>query len=602
MNGAHDFVLVPDPPGFSFTTPTVQLSRHHFLTVYCSGSPPAVKGIFWHIENQLRDESGLSFIHNPTDSLPKQSDTRAEADTSKNGQEQGPVVSPADHRPVAGQPPLKTPLTINGTRQLFIDDHIIESLDGVVKNLNQPVKYRGNPVLPMEPMETESWDADMPLSFSSVLFDEQEQVFKMWYSLHTRGQGDAASLLCYATSEDGIRWQKPELGIYEFRGTKQNNIVMDHSGLASGVFRDQHEADPDKRYKMLHMWRDYKVYASYSADGRRWHACNNGEPVLFVPPGHDSHMIGYRDERLNKYVAIVRDRRGRIDKVRKGLVNDAEARQVWRRLWDPERNREPQNHTIRRVAQAVSSDFVHWTDYRDVLGADADDPLNQDQFYNMEVMSYQDLRIGLMTVFSYDPDYCRGAVQLTYSRDGRNWHRAGNRKVFLPLSERRGDFDWGSIYPLQAPVVVDDEILVYFTGCGLDHLHQPLPEVNGFPSGIGLAKLRLDGFVSVDAGTSQGTLTTRPFVFEGCELVVNADARSGQVSVEILGADGRPVDGFSKSDCDLMHSDRIRQTVTWNGRSDLSHLSGSPVRLKFYLKTAKLFSFMFPARDSGSVQ
>ena len=65
----------------------------------------------------------------------------------------------------------------------------------------------------------------MPLSFSSVLFDEQEQVFKMWYSLHTRGQGDAASLLCYATSKDGVTWQKPELGIYEFRGTKQNNIV-----------------------------------------------------------------------------------------------------------------------------------------------------------------------------------------------------------------------------------------------------------------------------------------------------------------------------------------------------------------------------------------
>ena len=490
---------------------------------------------------------------------------------------------------IAADPELRGPA---GQRLLLLDDHIIESLDGAAKKLNQPSKYP-RPVLPMVPKQKRSWDADMPISFGSVLFDEQQQLFKMWYALHSRGQTDSNSVLCYATSKDGITWQKPKLDICEYRGTKRNNVVMNHSGLASGVFKDLREREPGKRYKMLHMWRDYKVYASYSADGLHWNAYNHGQPVLFVPPGHDSHMVAYWDKRLGRYVAIIRDRTGRIQDVRRELVTDAAARRGWRKLWDPSGSRSPENHSIRRVGQAVSKDFVHWTDYRCILGADSSDPPNQDQFYNMEVLTYEDLRIGLMTVFSYDSDYCRGAVQLTYSRDGRNWHRAANRDIFLPLSQQPGDFDWGAIYPLQAPLVVEDEIWIYYTGYGVDHHHQRPPTVAGFPNGIGLAKLRLDGFVSVDAGAEEGTLTTKPLVVGGSRLVVNADAQSGQVLVEILDVDGKPLAAFNKHDCDPMQVDKIRHTITWNGKLDLTQLAGKAIKLRFYLRNAKLYSFMF---------
>lgn len=484
------------------------------------------------------------------------------------------------------------PLTIGDTRQLFIDDHNIESLAGVTKKMNQPTKHDGNPLLAMVPRQDRSWDADMPFSFGSVLFDEQQQLFKMWYGLHHRGEHDSESVLCYATSKDGINWRKPKLGIHELHGTKQNNVVMNHSGHASGVFKDVLEKNPAKRYKMLHMWRNYQVYASYSADGLHWNAYNRGQSVLFIPPGHDSQMTAYWDRGLGKYVAIVRDRTGRIQDVRKRLITDATARRGWLKLWNPDGGSSPENHSIRRVGQAFSNDFVHWTDYQCILGADDQDPPNQDQFYNMEVLPYGDLRIGLMTVFSHDPNYCRGAVQLTYSRDGRNWHRAANRKVFLPLSQP-GDFDWGIIYPLQAPLIVGDEIWIYYTGYGVDHHHQPPPNVTGFLNGIGLAKLRLDGFVSVDAGTMEGTLTTRRFVFSGNQLVINTNAESGQVLVAILDADDKPLSGFSKRDCDPVQVNKTRQRISWNGKSDLAHVAGNPVKLRFYLKNAKLFSFMF---------
>ena len=540
MQQASDFLLHPDPPGFSFMTPTVELSPNHFLTVYCQGNPKIVKGVFWKIKT-----------------------------------------------------PEEKPRTLGNKRQLFIDNFLIESLDGVSKTLNQPTKYP-KPIIERIPEQESTWAAGMPISFSSVVYDEGDQLFKMWYSLHTRGKGDEKSLLCYASSTNGIDWVKPDLKIFKFRGTGENNIVLPFGGLASGVFIDPQETDPSQRYKMMHMFNDYKIYASHSADGFRWKPYNQGKAVFLKPPGHDSQMVAYWDRNLGKYVAIIRDRTGRISDVRAKLVTNASANQTWKRLWDPSGKRSPQNHSIRRVGQIESDDFLSWTNYRVILGADIKDPLNQDQFYNMEVLPYEGLRIGLMTVFSDDPDYCRGSVQLTSSRDGRNWRRFENRQPFIPLSNRLGDFDWGSIYPLQAPLVVDDEIWIYYVGYGVDHNHAAPAELKGFPNAIMLAKLRLDGFVSIDAGPSEGTLTTKPLTFSGETLQINADSKQGRVLVEVLDENDKPMTGFTKNRCNPFQGDSLRHVVTWDGKSDVSPLEGKVVKLRFYLQNAKLYSFSFP--------
>ena len=482
---------------------------------------------------------------------------------------------------------------LGSRRQLFLDDTLIRSMAGLSRVLHQPQKVPGNPLISRVPKESAAWDAGMFIGFSSILYDQREGLFKIWYSLHPGEGGDELARLCYATSRDGIRWRKPVLGMVESDGSKRNNIVMPHSGVTSGVFLDEREPDPDRRYKMLHMWQGYKVYASHSAGGLNWTPYDRGRPVLFIPPGHDSHMVPYWDEFLGKYVAIVRDRTGRISEVRPDLTTDTRAVEKWRRLWDPRRERHPRNHSLRRVGQAVSKDFIHWTDYRPILGADAQDPLNRDQFYNMEVLAYDGLRLGLMTVFSYDPEYCRGAVQLTYSRDGRHWLRAGDRQVFLPLSQRPGDFDWGSIYPLQAPLLVGDEIWIYYTGFGVDHNHELPPGVSRATNGIGLAKLRLDGFVSLQAASAEGSLTTRPFTFEGQRLTINAAAAQGRVQVEILGNDGLPLEGYGKAECLMERFDKTRRVVRWNGKESLGHLQGQVIQLRFTLQQARLYSFRF---------
>ena len=290
----------------------------------------------------------------------------------------------------------------------------------------------------MVPEGDPSWEAGMHFCFITILFDEADGLYKMWYSLW--GAKDQSMILAYATSRDGIRWVKPSLGIVEHRGSRDNNIIMDRDGLETGVFIDPRETDPAKRFKMLYQG----IRAAYSADGLRWTDYNEGKKVIFHAPGHDSQPVPYWDGRLGKYVAIIRDRTGMIKDVRKKMVSDPWARRVYAQLWGgPKKDRVPENHSLRRVGQVESDDFVHWTPMRTVVAADDQDPMHRDQFYNMQVMLHDELRIGLMTVFSYGYERPRGPVQLTYSRDGLNWHRGGDREVFLPLSERAGDFDWG---------------------------------------------------------------------------------------------------------------------------------------------------------------
>ena len=99
--------------------------------------------------------------------------------------------------------------------------------------------------------------------------------------------------------------------------------------------------------------------------------------------------------------------------------------------------------------------------------------------------------------------------------------------------------------------------------------------------------------MSIDAGEKEGALTTKPLVFKGKELIVNADAPEGSVAVEILDQAVKPLSGFCKEKCDVFRGDAIRHTVTWRGGSDLSELAGKTVRLRFHLRGAKLYSFFF---------
>jgi hypothetical protein len=106
--------------------------------------------------------------------------------------------------------------------------------------------------------------------------------------------------------------------------------------------------------------------------------------------------------------------------------------------------------------------------------------------------------------------------------------------------------------------------------------------------------LRIDGFVSVNAPLAGGELVTKPLRFEGNQLEINfSTSAAGSVRVEIQDANGDPIPGFTLADCNEQFGDEIDRVVSWKQGTDLSALSGKPLRLRVELKDADLYSFQF---------
>ena len=468
---------------------------------------------------------------------------------------------------------------LGSRKSLFLDDDIIQDMKGLRRELNQPVKHPGNPVLkPDEPWE---W-----LHGTSVHYDEEQNIFKMWHGVQ-KGNNMQSGSLGYATSVDGLNWERPKLGLFEWGGTKENNVVFPPLMWSTyGVMVDLQETDPAKKYKALFhfctedMWEMgyyQPVCAAYSSDGIHWNARLHRNPVILS--GTDVVGFGFWwDPKLRRYVVLLRG--------------------------NPTEN-------IRDIWQiAMSEDFEHWSERVTILTSDEEDPPQNRDFYDMKAGRYEDGYIGAMAIYhvlyegwtSYHdlppdspPWMEKEDIQLLYSPDGVKWMRAGDRKVFLPYGPE-GSWDSGMVFPTQpAFIVVGDEIWFYYLGTTRVHgYNRTAHDVS-----IGLAKLRLDGFVSVDAGDEEGVLITKTLTYTGNRLEINTDAQGGQLGVEILTPFEGPIPGFSKEDCDPFSGDDVRHTVTWKGKSDLEELmqEGSigygGVLLKFYLKKAKLYSFKF---------
>ena len=410
----------------------------------------------------------------------------------------------------------------------------------------------------------------------------------------------ARSILGYATSKDGIRWELPNLGLLEHQGSKANNLVFTagRGEVAGGVFKDAIETDPERRYKMIYHLHDSPglgtsgngIGIAFSADGIHWKRAT-GKPVI---PMADSPNSVMWDPRLGKYVAHTRVNpvyRPPDWKVRRDLRDE---------LWPGVEG----SFLRREVLQSESDDFLKWESRGVIMSADREDPPWNQQFYNMEWMPYGDVYFGFIAVYhtlpgletatsrqiQSGPDWLDTVdIQLAFSRDGRTWERAGGRNVFLPLGTQPGAFDRSMLYVMQHPLVVEDEIWIYYIGFSGLHWATRRDEVQG--GKVGLAKLRLDGFVSVDAGN--GVLTTKPIRMSGKRLVVNADATDGSVTVEILDPGGAPIEGFGRKDAVAAMGDSLRHTMKWGRGSDVSTLKDRPIVLKFHLERSRLFSFRF---------
>ena len=455
------------------------------------------------------------------------------------------------------------PVKLGRSTYLFIDNHWVDSLQNIVRTLNQPVRHPQNPVLRAD----QPWEDGMVvLQPGTVIYDEQEKIFKMWYEAPTNvRERHPSTYLCYATSRDGVNWEKPKLGVFEFRGSRANNIVLaavQHGGnwFSHSVLKDDADPDPAHRYKVI-FWDQspleggYGFFVAFSPDGIRWRRHSNN-PVVPASQSGDTGCVMW-SPRDKQYVFF-----------QKSAITPT-----------------------RKVARMISKDFVHWEGGRLVLEPDPLDPPDT-EFYGMSAFPYADRYIGMIWIFHTYPQ--RMDAQLASSFDAVHWDRVVPRRIFLPLGYQRNDysgqsFDSEMLFPASRPVPFGDQLMIYYSGFNRTH--------NSFnnQSGIGLTTLRLDGFVSLDAAVTPGVVVTKPFIFDAARLAVNVrevskGAGDPTLRAEIQDANGAPLAGY-----DLVRSDAVssgvKTALSWNGKSDLSGMNGNPVRLKFVLNNVKFYSF-----------
>ena len=409
------------------------------------------------------------------------------------------------------------------------------------------------------------WEEYRVGGYNTIVDDEG--TYKMWY--HASSSDN--TFLCYAASDDALHWKKPQLGLFEYRGSKQNNIVVFGTlqAYTTVVFIDP-QASPAERYKCLFQKREEgrnlgEPWMLVSADGLRWRPLVERavmEDRLFT----DTQMVAFWDNRIGKYVA-------------------------YGRYWYPE-----YLEGVRTVSRTETADLRRWPKPVLVFGRDDQDPENC-HFYNSAATQYPHAdRTYLMFSSAYyqiPKSNNNGPldVQLVVSRDGIQWSRP-ERKPFLELG-RNGTFDSGSIYVSPGMVRQGDELWIYYTGYDFMHADSD-QKVDRKKGVISRAVLRLDGFVSVDAAYTGGQLTTVPFHFKGSRLELNVNTSAGgSVQVEILDGAGTSLTGFTRHDCDVIRVNSTAHTVTWKGSSDVSSLQEKVVKLRFQMRDSKLYAFQF---------
>lgn len=471
---------------------------------------------------------------------------------------------------------------IGSQRQFFFDDQIVETMENTRRRLNPAVKEPSNPIIKRD----KPWEGpDIRLRW--IFFDQRLGKFRMRYTtrifyidgrndkgeLIVRGEGeDDPILVCEAFSDDGIYWEKPNLGLYEYEGSTANNIVPEENQCAY-VFQDLHDPDPKRRYKGMTRKGSFNnigmTYSYlYSYNGYEWTEYENN-PVIDIG-----------------------ERKGRW-----GPTNFSG--------WDPIRETYAvhmennlhmhSDHARRSIGRSESADMIHWSEPETLIVAD-DLDYPDTEFYYLFTIPYENWNIGFLWIFSttnttHHPEFVFSRDSIHYNRDYREpiIHRGDN-----------GDFDSVSLYASQ-PIVHGDEVFCFYYGTNWRSPEQLLALGDAATAGIGLAKLPLDGFVSIEgARLDYSVVTTRTVTFSGESLYLNMRAALQQwgagpceVKVELL--DGRhvPLDGFTFADADAVTTTGTRQKITWNGKSDVSSLEGKPIRLKIYFKNSKLYSFQF---------
>ena len=471
------------------------------------------------------------------------------------------------------------PIAIGSRRELFVDKLLIDQMKGASLMMQRPVPA-GVAVKFDQP-----WEGRFS-AYITVLHNDEADKFQMYYRGNAGFKdGTSGEVTCYAESADGVKWTKPKLGLNEINGSKDNNVMLANLAPFTHNFAPFIDKRPgvakEERYKALAGLggKNGGLSAFVSGDGLHWKKMQDA-PVI-TKGAFDSQNVSFWSDAEQCYVAYFRI-------FTAGVIDE--------KTWKPK--------GVRWVSRATSKDFVHWTDATPMT---CDQPL-VDHIYISQTNPYFNApHIYVSTAARFMPGKavlgdqakkqlaedkkayatldqdCSEAVLMT-TRAGTTQYNRTFMEGFVRPGQDFRNWTSRSNYPACGVVQTGKSEMSMFVE---RHYGQSTAQLERFT-------MRLDGFASLHADHAGGEMTTKPFTFTGKALHLNlATGASGSIAIEIQDVDGKPIPGFTSDECLPTAGDEIDRVIAWKKSADVSSLAGKPVRLRWVMKDADVFSFRF---------
>lgn len=485
-------------------------------------------------------------------------------------------------------------LELGSRRELLVDDYLVDKMAGLELRLHHPVPKE---IIMVRDAPWEGSGSDF-----EVLIRE-EGLIRMYYMGAELTNADGTKLqydpqaptvrrevyACYAESKDGIHWTKPNLGLFEFNGSKANNIVWSAPKLDNFTpFKDPNpDCRPGEQYKAMSSGPG-GLYALKSADGIHW--TRLAEQPVITKGKFDTQNNAFWDPVRKHYWCYVRDFHGPDGKstkdtktgVRDILVSTSTDFLTWS---EPELLAYPGAKDEALYTNAVQPYYRAPHLFVGFPGRYVDRPFSPAAMRSLPDPEHRARRM------KFSPRYGTTVTDGLFmtSRDGRTFKRWGEAFV-RPGPQRRDNWVYGDGFiglglfemPAEDPTA-EPELMIYYHD---DHWKAP--------TRLRRYSLRIDGFVSLHAPLAPGEFVSKPLTFTGKSLSLNfATSAAGSIKVELQDENGRALPGYSLAECDELFGDTIARTVTWQDRADLGGLAGRVVRVRMVLSDADLYSLQF---------
>jgi hypothetical protein len=514
-------------------------------------------------------------------------------------------------------PDYKLPFTHIGTeKQLFLDNFMLEHLEGVERTLVRPEKA-AKPLIVHTGLPWE--ETAFSPGVSGALWDPGERKFRLWYTQSLSGDPyNTGQVLCHAESTDALEWHKTVSGKgIPYRDIKATNIVHADDVSGTGLVLNHDQSDSARKFLLIYgpALEARKAGArslsrvAVSADGWKWNIVSRD-----VNERHQHESRIFWDEAIQRWVAY------------------SQHSHHWHH-----------GPRIRQMGRQTSKDFLHWSPKEAVLSTDWDPTLGPDrEFHDGSVRKVGGLYIAIVAEAHTEPiwnsrtetlrgmyagtvwrDQFKVNLALYVSRDGRRFTRAHGPEPWLDNGPY-GSQDHGYACATAAGALYrDGRMVIPYTAIPIKQWTLPRQDwklvpaaaraeydralaearkddtVHGgkrFKRAVGGIVLPEDRWARLAPTRTQGRVITKQFVFEGNELRVNADCTFGRLRVEALNPEFEPYEGFAAADCDPVHqpdAKRIWHPVSWRGKADTRALWNKPVMLAFHLHDSALYAFQF---------